>query len=77
MRRSTVIVCCLFALSSGCSTLDSNSRWNVNRGDYNDEFMVRKEARGTEALDHEDVDGLDKWLHSPKYRAINKDLGVD
>ena len=57
--------------------LDPNSRFNVNRGTYSDEYMVHKDARGTEAMDHEDVDGMDKWLHSPKYRAIMSDLGVD
>jgi hypothetical protein len=57
--------------------MDPNSRFNVNRGNYTDEFMVRKEARSTEALEHEDMEGADNWLLSPKARAINRDLGVD
>ncbi len=57
--------------------MDPNSPLNVNRGTYSDEYMVRKDARASDEMEHEDVDGLDKWLYSPKYRAINKDLGVD
>lgn len=57
--------------------MDPNSRFNVNRGNYTDEYMVHKEARSTEALEHEDVEGIDKWMLSPKARAINRDLGVD
>lgn len=57
--------------------MDPNSPLNVNRGTYSDEYMVRGEARSSDAMEHEDADGLDKWLYSPKYRAINRDLGVD
>ena len=57
--------------------MDPNSRLNVNRGNYTDEYMVHKEARSTEALEHEDVEGIDKWMLSPKARAINRDLGID
>ncbi|MBS0262969.1 MAG: hypothetical protein JSS02_13575 [Planctomycetes bacterium] len=77
MRPSAVFVWCLLALLSGCSMMNPNSRFNVNQGNYSDEYMIHKEARGTEALDHEDADGLDNWLYSPKHRAINRDLGVD
>jgi hypothetical protein len=78
MHKSIRLVWCLLALlSSGCALMDSNSRFNVNRGDYTDEFMVGKEGRSTQALEHEDMEGADKWLLSPKARAINRDLGVD
>jgi hypothetical protein len=78
MRRSALLVWCLLTLLfSGCAFMDPNSPLNVNRGSYSDEYMVRKEARSSEELEHEDVEGMDKWLYSPKARAINRDLGVD
>jgi len=36
--------------------------------------MVAGLARG---LDHEDAEGINKWWHSPKYRQIERNLGVD
>lgn len=78
MRRSFLAVWLLLpVLCAGCGSLDPNSRFNVNRGSYSDEYLVRKEARGASQLEHEDVDGLDGWLYSPKARAINRDLGID
>lgn len=78
MRRISLPVWCLLTLAcSGCGTLDPNNRFNVNRGNYSDEYMINKEARSGTQVDHEDVDGLDNWLYSPKHRAINRDLGVD
>ena len=64
---------------SGCAMFSPNNKLNVNRGDYHDEWEgggVERRA-STEGMDHEDADGLDKWLYSPKYRAINRNLGVD
>jgi len=64
---------------TGCSLLNPNSKLNVNRGDYHDEWDgpgVERRSSG-EGMDHEDADGADKWLYSPKYRAINRNLGVD
>jgi hypothetical protein len=72
-----LVWCLLTLLASGCSMLDPNSRFNVNRGTFTDEYMVHKEARSTDALEHEDMEGADQWLLSPKARAINRDLGVD
>ncbi|HLJ12161.1 MAG TPA: hypothetical protein VKU82_13290 [Planctomycetaceae bacterium] len=76
MRRIALLALCLAStLLSGC---DPNSRFNVNRGDYHDEWDAPgQDGRAGQGLDHEDVDGLDKWLHSPKERAINRDLGID
>lgn len=78
MRQSAL--CFLFlsaALFSGCKMLDPNTRLNPNRGEHHDEFDLRDEARGGEGMDHEDVDGIDKWILSPKARAINRNLGID
>jgi hypothetical protein len=63
----------------GCSMFSPNSKLNVNRGDYHDEWEAGGVERraSTEGMDHEDADGLDKWLYSPRYRAINRNLGVD
>lgn len=77
MRRFPVPVWFLLTLASSGCILDPNSRLNVNRGSYTDEYLIQKEARGTSDLEHEDADGLDQWLYSPKYRAINRDLGID
>jgi hypothetical protein len=66
-------------VNSGCTFLNPNNKLNVNRGDYHDEWEAGGVERraSTEGMDHEDADGLDKWLYSPKYRAINRNLGVD
>jgi hypothetical protein len=56
--------------------MNPDSRFNVNRGTYSDEYTV-KEARSTQGLEHEDMEGADNWLYSPKARAINRNLGVD
>ena len=64
---------------SGCAFINPNNKLNVNRGDYHDEWEaggVERRAT-TDGMEHEDADGLDKWLYSPKYRAINRNLGVD
>jgi hypothetical protein len=61
----------------GCGMLDPNSRLNVNRGTYQDEYLVGDEARAGEPREKDYEDGLDYWLHSPKYRAINRDLGAE
>ena len=79
MRIFALLVLGSSILSSvGCTMLDPNNRFNVNRGEINDEYsVVRKEGRGTEVPEKENNDGLDNWLYSPTYRAINKNLGVD
>lgn len=79
MRQTALLAwCALTLLSAGCSMIDPNSRMNVNRGAFNDDYsVVRKEGRSGEQMDHEDTDGMDKWLYSPKARAINRNLGVD
>jgi hypothetical protein len=78
MRHAALCLLCLSAaLFSGCRMLDPNSKWNPNRGDYRDEFDIQQEARGGEAMDHEDLDGADRWILSPKARAINRNLGID
>ena len=76
MRQSTFFLLCLSSLvCSGC-ILDPNSRLNVNRGEYHDESdLVGKEGRGNTAAEKE-VDPMGKWLYSPEYRAINRNLGV-
>jgi hypothetical protein len=78
MRHAALYFVCLSAvLFSGCNMLNPNTWMNPNRGDYHDEFDIQQEARGGEAMDHEDVDGIDKWILSPKARAINRNLGID
>jgi len=80
MRDTFLILLGLSSLiCSGCGTLDPNSRFNVNRGEHHDEWEAGGVERraSTSGLDHEDTDGLDKWLYSPTYRAINRNLGVD
>lgn len=64
---------------SGCSMFNPNSRLNVNRGDYHDEWEAGGVERraSNDGMEHEDAEGLDNWLHSPKYRAINRNLGLD
>jgi hypothetical protein len=62
---------------SGCKPLDPNSKWNVNRGEYHDEYdIASKEGRNGEEIEKE-PDGLGKWLYSPKARAIDRHLGVE
>ncbi|MBI3863822.1 MAG: hypothetical protein HY290_18185 [Planctomycetia bacterium] len=77
MRRSLLCISSLLTLACAGCMLDPNSWVNVNRGNFADQDGVRREARSTSRLDHEDVDGLDRWLYSPKARAIQNDLGVD
>ena len=62
-------------LASGC-ILDPNSRLNVNRGDYHDEYDIAgKEGRaGSEG--EKQIDPMGQWLYSPEARAINRNLGV-
>jgi hypothetical protein len=64
---------------SGCAMLNPNSPLNVNRGEYHDEWEAGGVERraSTSGMEHEDADGLDKWWYSPKYRAINRNLGLD
>jgi hypothetical protein len=80
MRPTVILLLGLLALiHCGCSMLDPNSKFNVNRGEHHDEWDgagVERRAM-SDGLDHEDVDGLDKWLYSPTYRQINRNLGVD
>ena len=67
----------LIPLSSGCKPLDPNSKWNVNRGEYHDEYDIAgKEGRYGGEMEKE-PDGLGKWLYSPKARAIDRHLGVE
>jgi hypothetical protein len=80
LRNTALLLLGLSSLfNSGCALLNPNSKLIVNRGDYHDEWEgggVERRA-STEGMDHEDADGLDKWWYSPKYRAINRNLGVD
>jgi len=78
MRLTLRAVLCLspFVLV-GCGMLDPNSRLNVNRGNYHDEFLIGDEARAGEQKEKDYEDPLDYWVHSPKYRAINRDLGYE
>jgi hypothetical protein len=80
LRNTALVILGLSSLfNSGCSMFSPNSKLNVNRGEYNDEWGAGGVERraSTEGMEHEDADGLDKWLYSPKYRAINRNLGVD
>jgi len=83
MRRPRYFaVVIILGLSSmfqcGCSMINPNSKINVNRGDYHDEWDAGGvERRATDGMEHEDAEGLDNWIHSPKYRAINRNLGLD
>ena len=80
LRHAVVM---LLGLSSvfhcGCSMINPNSKLNVNRGEHHDEWEAAGVERraSTDGMEHEDTDGLDKWLYSPTYRAINRNLGVD
>jgi hypothetical protein len=80
MRPAVLMLLGLSSLfSSGCALLNPNSKLNVNRGEYNDEWNsagIERQASSS-GMDHEDTDGIDKWWYSPKYRAINRNLGVD
>jgi len=77
MRPSLRVLLCLSPLFLVGCMLDPNSKLNVNRGNYNDEFLIGDEARPGEQREKDYEDGLDSWLHSPKYRAINRDLGCE
>ena len=79
--RNTALM--LLGLSSlfqtGCSMINPNNVLNVNRGEHHDEYEsagVERRAANS-GMDHEDADGMDQWLYSPTYRAINRNLGVD
>jgi hypothetical protein len=64
----------LFA--SGC-LMDPNSRFNVNRGEYHDEYdMAGKEGRGDQGIEKA-PDRMGSWLYSPKARAISRNLGEE
>ena len=79
MRRIPLLLLCLASpVVSGCAMfgITPDSKLNVNRGEYHDEFTIGREARGTEQLEQE-PDGMGKWLYSPKARAIDRDLGVE
>ncbi len=79
MPATVLMLLGLSFLSTGCSFFNPNSKLNVNRGDYHDEWEGAGTERraGTSDMEHEDSDGLDKWLYSPQYRAINRNLGID
>jgi hypothetical protein len=66
----------LSSLASGC-VLDPNSGFNVNRGEYHDEYDVAsKEGRSDQAVEKA-PDGMGSWLYSPKARAIARNLGAE
>jgi hypothetical protein len=67
----------LLASSTGCRFLDPNSPLNPNRGSFSDEFTANNEGRAATALEHEDMEGADPFLLSPKAQAIQRHLGVD
>ena len=80
LRNTALLILGLSSLfDSGCSLLNPNSKLNVNRGDYHDEWEAGGVERraSTEGMEHEDTDGIDRWWYSPKYRAINRNLGID
>lgn len=80
MRPAVLVLLGLSSLlSTGCSLLNPNSKLNVNRGEYNDEWSAAGAERqnASSGMDHEDAEGINKWWHSPKYRAIERSLGVD
>ncbi len=63
-------------LASGC-IFDPNSRFNVNRGDAHDEYDVAGQiGRGGDDIEKA-PDPMGKWLYSPRYREINRNLGVE
>ena len=76
MRTRLCALSCLVSLVlAGCKMLEPNSPLNVNRGTHYDEWSIGDEARAGEAVEKDYNDPLDQWIHSPKYRAINRDLG--
>jgi hypothetical protein len=76
MRQSAFALLYLSSLfASGC-ILDPNSKLNVNRGEYHDEYdAVAKEGRGN-TTSEEEVDPLGRWMYSPEAQSINRHLGV-
>ncbi len=76
MRRFTLALLWLAPLLA-CGCLNPNSQLNPNRGEHHDEWSIHDEARAGESLETDYNDGLDNWIHSPKYRAINRDLGYE
>ncbi len=76
MRQLVFLMLGLSSLfASGC-LLDPNSRFNVNRGEYHDEYdIASKEGRAGEEVEKE-PDRLGRWLYSPKAQAIDRHLGV-
>jgi hypothetical protein len=67
----TSVVC------SGCMSLSPDSKWNVNRGEYHDEWNMAGAERNADQEPEKEPDGLGKWLYSPKARAIFKSTGSD
>jgi hypothetical protein len=57
--------------------LNPNSKWNVNRGEYRDEWDTVGVERNAAEEPEKEPDGLGKWLYSPKARAIFKSTGSD
>lgn len=76
MRSAAVMLVCLVpAVLCGC--LSPDSRFNVNRGEMHDEGdSVGREGRGDQPMEKA-PDGMGSWLYSPKYREINRSLGVE
>jgi hypothetical protein len=58
-------------------SMDPNSKWNVNRGEYHDEWNQVGSERNSDQEPEKEPDGLGKWLYSPKARAIFKSTGSD
>lgn len=75
MRAFVAALVGLSSLSLAGCKLDTNGWWNVNRGTYHDEYLIGDEARAGEQKENDYEDPLDQIIHSPKYRAINNDLG--
>ncbi len=77
MRLIALLLLSLPALLfCGCKPLDPNSKWNVNRGEYHDEYdIASKEGRAGEEVEKE-PDRLGRWLYSPKAQAIDRHLGI-
>jgi hypothetical protein len=78
MRRHIAISLGLVSVvCSGCMSLDPNSKLNVNRGEYRDEWNMAGAERNADQEPEKEPDGLGKWLYSPKARAIFKSTGSD
>jgi hypothetical protein len=78
MRRHAALALCLISVvCSGCMSLNPDSKLNVNRGEYRDEWNVVGAERNADQEPEKEPDGLGKWLYSPKARAIFKSTGSD